>query len=245
LICYKSNEFSIMDIMHDGVPVCISFENEIEGDKNSNLLFCEMVQKARYGEKFLISSQKCRIAEYIFNGGTPPYNYYLKSNRYSCMDAAKQAIDSFPSLVKNIQFSIGYKSKICNCSTSLGVGTSHTHSKCDIGQQYKSIRIEPLSKNQSNFDLIILYLTPEKAMRIIQAYSYHTGERLDINTLGANSICGECTVSVLEKKLVISFGCKGSRKHSKYSNFELPIGISSEIVHKIEEGLKTTPETIV
>jgi uncharacterized protein (DUF169 family) len=41
----------------------------------------------------------------------------------------------------------------------------------------------------------------------------------------------------------LSFGCKGSRKHSKYEDFEVPLGIAFEKVEEIEEGLSKLPET--
>ncbi|MPN26485.1 hypothetical protein SDC9_173910 [bioreactor metagenome] len=64
-----------------------------------------------------------------------------------------------------------------------------------------------------------------------------------MDTMGAASICGDCTVLALEQGIGLSFGCKGSRKHSGYKDCEVPLGISFEKIKKIEEGLSKLPDT--
>ncbi|AEH60122.1 protein of unknown function DUF169 [Methanosalsum zhilinae DSM 4017] len=105
------------------------------------------------------------------------------------------------------------------------------------------IKIEPLHANNGYFDVMVLYLTPEKAMKVVQAYSYYTGERVNINTIGAASVCADCTILPLQKGLAISVGCKGSRKHTGYSDHEMPVGISQSVAAKIEAGLSLIPKT--
>jgi len=112
-----------------------------------------------------------------------------------------------------------------------------------IWKNYRSTCIEPLSSSEGIPDVLVLYLMPEKAMRIIQAYAYHFGKVAEISSIGAASICGDCTARPLTEGLGLSFGCKGSRKHSHYRDTEIPLGISGKIIEKIEEGLEKTPET--
>jgi uncharacterized protein (DUF169 family) len=100
-----------------------------------------------------------------------------------------------------------------------------------------------LKENKEKFDVLLLYLKPERAMRIIQAYAYHYGEGIPSKSTGAASICGDCTARTLKMGIGISYGCKGSRKHSGYANEEVPIGISYELLKIIEEGLKNIPAT--
>ncbi|WP_342303983.1 DUF169 domain-containing protein [Methanolobus sp. ZRKC5] len=112
-----------------------------------------------------------------------------------------------------------------------------------IKREFKSLRIEPLKGNKGKFDVLLLYLKPESAMRIIQAYAYHFGEGIESRSIGAASICGDCTAKPLQEGIGISYGCKGSRKHSNYANEEVPLGIRWEFVKTIEEGLKNIPAT--
>lgn len=195
--------------MDSGEPVCITFEDGISGEI-SNLLYCELVQKARYGESFCVAVQQCPVGAYVLGtSDNPPQDYYFRSGRYSNMEAARRASVSLPR----------------------------------VNRKYNSIRVEPLSKNKGKFDVLILYLKPESAMRIVQAHSYSDGTRVLIDTVGAASICGDCTVLPLERGLGLSFGCKGSRKHSGYQDIEVPVGIAFELVEKIEEGLDKIPPT--
>ncbi len=231
-------------LMETGEPVCITFEIE-EGDtkkgldetlssrkaatfqgttpedkvagkgreelsEKSSFLFCELVQKARMGEKFRISGQSCSPGDYILGfSEKSPAEYYLRSSRYRNAQAAEKAALSLPRL----------KRKFC------------------------SIVIEPLSLNKGNFDVLILFLKPERAMRVVQANAYFGGKRTVMDTMGAASICGDCTVLALEQGIGLSFGCKGSRKHSGYGDFEVPLGIAFEKIEEIEEGLSKLPDT--
>ncbi|TFH04228.1 MAG: protein clustered with O-phosphoseryl-tRNA(Cys) synthetase, partial [Methanosarcina sp.] len=112
-----------------------------------------------------------------------------------------------------------------------------------LQRKFCSVVIEPLSLNRDNFDVLIMFLKPEKAMRIVQANAYSEGRRTGMDTMGAASICGDCTVLALEQGMGLSFGCKGSRKHSGYEDFEVPLGIAFEKIEEIEEGLSKLPET--
>ncbi|WP_242492519.1 DUF169 domain-containing protein [Methanolobus psychrotolerans] len=203
--CKFTNIESLMD---NGEPVCITLSEE-DGE-TSDLLYCELVHKARFGESFLIEHQRCRPGNYILGiSDMNPAEYYLKSGRYKDQETAQNAVISLPRIEKD----------------------------------FRSLRIEPLRKSRGQFDVLLLYLKPESAMRIIQAYAYHFGKGITSTSIGAASICGDCTARPIHEGIGISYGCKGSRKHSGYSNEEVPLGISYELAETIEEGLKYIPKT--
>ncbi|WP_406660564.1 DUF169 domain-containing protein [Methanolobus sp. ZRKC3] len=198
----------IKALMDSGEPVCITFGNECGQD--SELLYCEIVQKASQGETFLIGKQRCSAGDYVLGvSEQSPADYYLRSGRYADRSVAERAASSLPRVEK----------------------------------EYRSIRIEPLSQNTGNYDILLLYLKAEAVMRIIQAYAFHFGEGLKVSTIGAASVCGDCTALPLKSGIGLSYGCKGSRKHSYYSNVEMPFGISHDLVEKIEKGVESTPNT--
>ncbi|MGM0771032.1 MAG: DUF169 domain-containing protein [Halobacteriota archaeon] len=202
----------IAKLMDKGEPVCVTFENaeNIEKGKDYELLYCEMITKAREGEVFIASSQRCPPGKYVLGESeNRPDGYYLNSGRYTDKETASNAASNLP--------------RVC--------------------RDYDHIKIEPLSNNNGTFDVMILYLRPEKVMRIVQAMAYNDGKRLNIDTFGAASICGDCTVLANENGIGLSYGCKGSRKHSGYSDDEIPIGIRFDKAEKIENGLKNIPET--
>lgn len=195
--------------MEKGNPVSILISNE--KGMESPLLYCELVHKARYGESFIITSQGCRVCEYIFcNTQNSPEDYYIRTGRYKNRKAASNAVSSLK------RFEINGR----------------------------SIRITPFKGDKGEkFDVLILYLKPVRAMRIIQAYAYLEGKQARIRTGGIASICSDCTVNPLQGELSFSLGCKGSRKHSKYGDDEVVVGIPFELARDIDEAIGKIPET--
>ncbi len=192
-------------LMDKGRPVSVVFTGE-EGD-HSSLLYCELIQKARFGESFLIKTQGCSVGAYVLGEvETSPEDYYYSSKRYMNRSAAKSAAAGLHRLTKK-----------------------------------GSIKIAPYSGE--NFDILLLFLKPERAMRIIQAHAYRDGIPVEFRTGGIASICGDCTAYPVQGKLGTSLGCKGSRKHSRYGDDEVVVGIPFKLACEIDEALGNIPDT--
>ncbi len=192
--------------MDKGKPVSVRFTDEEGG--GSTLLYCEIIQKARLGESFLIKNQGCRVGAYVLGETeTSPADYYYSSKRYKDRNAAKGAAANLKRLAK----------------------------------KGKSIKISPYSGG--NFDVLLLFLKPERAMRIVQAHAYKNGSPVEFSTGGIASICSDCTAYPMQGKLGVSLGCKGSRKHSKYGNDEVVVGIPFQLAREIDTALGKIPET--
>jgi len=109
-------------------------------------------------------------------------------------------------------------------------------------KQYSSIQLFPLTKSSDKYDILLLFLSPNKAMQIIQALSYHNGLPSEFKSGGTASICGDCTAAAENShQLCISLGCKGSRKHSRYGDDEVIVGIPKKLIIPIQEGLEVIP----
>ncbi len=192
--------------MDKGAPVSVLFIDEVAS--RSPMLYCELIQRARYGESFLVRGQRCVVGAYVLRETEiMPVDYYYDSGRYENLNAARTAIESLR-------------------RTSL---------------KGKSIRITPLSEEK--FDVLILFLRPERAMRIVQAHTFLTGRPVDFSTGGIASVCSDCTAYPLQGKMGISLGCKGGRKHSKYSDDEVIVAIPFDLARAIEESLGKIPGT--
>lgn len=94
-----------------------------------------------------------------------------------------------------------------------------------------------------DFDILILFLKPERAMRLIQAFTFARGDPVEIRTGGIASVCSDCTAYPMQGKPGISLGCKGSRKHTGYADEEVIVGIPFDIADEIDEALDKIPET--
>ena len=197
---------NIPGLMDKGSPVSLRLTAEV--GETSSLLYCELIQKARYGESFLVSTQGCKVGAYVLGEtGTRPEDYYFDSGRYRNKPAAKRAVSSLHRLEK----------------------------------RQTSMKIAPYSGE--DFDILILFLKPERAMRLIQAYTFSRGEPVEIRTGGIASVCSDCTAYPIQGKPGISLGCKGSRKHTGYADEEVVVGITFEIAGEIEEALGKIPGT--
>lgn len=197
---------NIQALMDKGAPVSVLFSDE-DGEVSPDL-YCELVQRARSGESFLIKNQGCRVGAYVL-GDTEitPLDYYYESKRYLNMDAARTASENL------------YR----------------------ITTKGRSIKIAPFTGEK--FDIMLLFLMPERAMRIVQAHAYICGKPFEMRTGGIASICSDCTVYPLKGKIGISLGCKGSRKHSKYGDDEVVVGIPFKIAKELDEALGKIPGT--
>jgi len=193
-------------LMDKGKPVSVIFSEE-EGER-SDLLYCELIQWARFGKSFFIKDQGCKVGAYVLKETEiSPEDYYYTSGRYRDRNAACCAVFNLNRLKK----------------------------------KSKSIKITPYLG--ADFDILILFLKPERAMRLIQAYTYEKGSPVEIKTGGIASVCSECTAYPMQGSLAISPGCKGSRKHSRYHDEELVIGIPFHLSLKIDSALGKIPAT--
>jgi uncharacterized protein (DUF169 family) len=192
--------------MDKGSPVSVLFSDE-EGEVSPGL-YCELVQRARSGESFLINNQGCRVGAYVLGDSEiTPLDYYYESKRYSNMNAARTATESLPRMKK-------------------------------MG---RSIKIAPFTGEK--FDIMLLFLKPERAMRIVHAQAYICGKPFEMRTGGIASICSDCTAYPLQGKIGISLGCKGSRKHSKYGDDEVVVGIPFKLAKELDDALGKIPGT--
>ena len=111
-----------------------------------------------------------------------------------------------------------------------------------LDTRYNFVELFPVKQDQIDFDVLLLFLNPARAMRLVQAMSYHNGHPLVFSNSGTASVCGECTVTPFNtKRLCLSIGCKGSRKHSRYTEDEMIVGIPHGLVNDINEGLASIP----
>ncbi|HIH44399.1 MAG TPA: protein clustered with O-phosphoseryl-tRNA(Cys) synthetase [Candidatus Methanoperedenaceae archaeon] len=90
----------LKDLMERGSPVCVSLSHE--DAPTTDALFCELVQRARYGESFHISSQGCPVGSYILGkSDASPRDYYAASGRYRDKRAAGRAANVLPRLQRS------------------------------------------------------------------------------------------------------------------------------------------------
>jgi uncharacterized protein (DUF169 family) len=80
-------------------------------------------------------------------------------------------------------------------------------------------------------DLVISYLSPKKAMDIIEMYNQgHAVKQLELLCCSTMAVCGCTAVRTYVKDLIsISFGCEEARKYGGLQKYELAMGIPKQL----------------
>ncbi|OQY12079.1 MAG: hypothetical protein B6I31_03730 [Desulfobacteraceae bacterium 4572_19] len=88
-------------------------------------------------------------------------------------------------------------------------------------------------------DVIVLSVRPVELTRIIQAYQYNTGKRVDANMGGLRVVNSDLIVRpYLTGKINISTYCLGARLIAKYDGNRLGIGIPYREFQEIAQGME-------
>jgi len=84
----------------------------------------------------------------------------------------------------------------------------------------------PLSKMPFPPDLVLLILTPQRAMEHLLALTKESGEVSESRPGGLGALCGECTaVPLLTEKGAASPGCPGSRREAFLTEEQLFLSV--------------------
>lgn len=109
--------------------------------------------------------------------------------------------------------------------------------------QNKSIGVyvSPLENFEDTPDVILCICNPYIAMRIFQGYSYHYGIAKNIQIVGNQAVCNECTARTLyTKDINLSLLCIGTRHRSKWGDDKLAVGIYKTKFIKVVDGIFST-----
>lgn len=100
---------------------------------------------------------------------------------------------------------------------------------------------QPIETFEEKPDIIIIVTNPYNIMRLVQGYSYHYGIAKNINFVGNQAICLECTARpFVVKDLNISALCIGTRHRAGWLNDELAAGIPFDQFENIADGILKT-----
>lgn len=90
-------------------------------------------------------------------------------------------------------------------------------------------------------DIVIIITNPYNVMRIVQGYSYNFGMPKNINMIGNQAVCLECTaVPYLTQDINISMLCIGTRHKNKWDDDEMAVGIPFSKFSKVVQGVYDT-----
>jgi uncharacterized protein (DUF169 family) len=111
---------------------------------------------------------------------------------------------------------------------------------------HEAILVAPLEKMPVIPDVVIFYGNTAQIYRLIHAYNYNKGVRLEFSSNGEAGGCADIIVSpMLTKKPSVAFPCNGARMLSWPSDDGLACGISISILKELLEGLEFTHDGMI
>lgn len=88
-------------------------------------------------------------------------------------------------------------------------------------------------------DVIVMSIRPVELTRIVQAYQYNTGKRIEASMGGLRAVNSDLIVRpYLENKINISPYCLGARLIAQYEGDRLGIGMPTKIFQEIVKGME-------
>lgn len=110
----------------------------------------------------------------------------------------------------------------------------------DGDKRYDAIVCAPLDLTPLDPQVIVSYVTPAQALRLIIASVYHSGEAIEVSTTGQGSLCTSIAKVMLQGKPVLDIPCIGDRAFGHVEEQEMIFAFPAEFAGQLIEGLKET-----
>ena len=207
----------------DGWPVGIKLlKNDDEIPSNASEIdqmsrHCEMIQRARMNKKVFYApafKQRCKVAAISLGLMEPTEE--LRKHQLQELFEARHRFETESLLWKFLE---------------------NTPS---VSERYSAVLYGPLDQISIDPDIVVLLCNPLQTMKLIQAYQYSTGERVNAVMGGLFSLCGDAVATpLLCRSLNIAIGCEGAREHAGLKDHEMSVSFPYNMTHALIDGLNT------
>ncbi|MDD2202525.1 MAG: DUF169 domain-containing protein [Firmicutes bacterium] len=154
---------------------------------NFKLNLCQLVAMARYQGKT--------------NTGTP-------DKMICAMGAACVGLIDTPEAIASGKAAVGAYVKDQTAGKAF---MDNTFKIGDTGKKYDGILAGALESMEEDPDVVVMYVNPAQAMRLIHACTYDTGEKITADTVAEAALCSCIGYAVANDKPVVGFPCAGDR----------------------------------
>jgi uncharacterized protein (DUF169 family) len=102
----------------------------------------------------------------------------------------------------------------------------------------RGFAVGPLSEFKEDPDVVLMVVTPYKAMRIVQAHTFNNGIHNSFTVSGNQAYCSELTAVPYEKNAInLSLFCSGTRAVGGWDEGEMGVGFPFHFLDNIIEGV--------
>lgn len=108
----------------------------------------------------------------------------------------------------------------------------------------KAVASAPLNALTFEPDIVVMYGNTSQVMRVIQAYLWKRGGRVEFSTGGEYSLCADTLANTYVKRdMSVAIPCFGDRKTAMAQDDELTVAFPTSLAPEILEGLRGTAKT--
>lgn len=105
---------------------------------------------------------------------------------------------------------------------------------------FEAMVMAPLDITPLDPDVVVMYVTPAQALRMVIAYAYASGEEIRSVITGQSSLCSSIAHAYQEKNLTIDLPCMGDRMFGLVQEQEMLVAFHHSRTNQIVEGLRAT-----
>ncbi|HTY46833.1 MAG TPA: DUF169 domain-containing protein [Methanomassiliicoccales archaeon] len=110
------------------------------------------------------------------------------------------------------------------------------------GKRFDALVMAPLGLTPVDPDVIVMYVTPAQALRVIIAYTFWSGEEIRSVITGQSSLCSSIAHAYDEKNLFVDIPCIGDRMFGLVQEQEMIVAFHESRTEQIVDGLRETED---
>ncbi|HUT26859.1 MAG TPA: DUF169 domain-containing protein [Methanomassiliicoccales archaeon] len=108
------------------------------------------------------------------------------------------------------------------------------------GQRYNALLVGPLDHMPVEPDVVVAYMTPGQALKVLLGYEYAEGRVLRGTIAGQSSVCSAIAKVIAGEDMVMDIPCVGDRMWGLVPDDHLVMAISPKIIDNLLAGMKAT-----
>ena len=105
---------------------------------------------------------------------------------------------------------------------------------------FDAMAMGPLDVAALDPDVVVLYVTPAQALRLVIAYAFESGDEVRSVITGQSSLCSSIAHAYQERNLVVDLPCVGDRMFGLVQEQEMLVAFHHSRAEQLVEGLRAT-----
>jgi len=110
----------------------------------------------------------------------------------------------------------------------------------NTGKLFSAVAMAPLDLMPFEPDVIVMYMSPARALRLIIAFAYAKGEAVTAHMTGQASLCSAIARAVDLNAVTVDVPCMGDRAYGLVQEHEVVVAFPASRIDELMDGLRCT-----